>query len=165
MCETWGGAGDLPLAAGGGGVGLAFVVLGRALRGREPWTWSPRVAIAALSSGAIIVLSGVAPLDLKQAALGTPVLSLAAAILIGCGLPGVAAHVVPTGWSAAFAPVAATATFVMLTHGVVLLLMDTPATGGWLDFGMALLIPVLVGLLVIRTLLAPVLAGQPPRGW
>jgi acyltransferase len=78
----------IPLGAGLGIAALIFLVAGQTLRlllDRMSARNQVLVGILAVSLGALLVASGAAPLDLKYLDLGSPVLSVTAAILLSCG--------------------------------------------------------------------------------
>ncbi|MFI7585057.1 acyltransferase family protein [Kocuria sp. M1N1S27] len=156
-----------PLSIGSAWPCLAFIALGRLFRHAEPRLGAPLPAgIGLLVGPAGLVATGwSAPLDIKQGDYGSPVLSVVVSAAICAGLVLVARSTFAHAPAAAHraATVLARAGFVViLSHAVVLMLLDT-AGGGLTDFLLALLVPWVLGLLLLRTRLSGWAAGSPRR--
>lgn len=143
-------------------VGLALPCLVFVAAGHELARWRPRlperatvpVGLALVGVGAVAVATGLADLvDLKRADLGTPVVSVVVAVLISSGLlllAEAAARHVPQAAGRAVVALAATALLVVLTHAFVLWLLGTPSSGRVRDAVLALVLPWVLGLVVLR---------------
>ncbi len=159
-------ASAFPLSVGIAVPAMLFVLLGsafRAIRPRMRYPLSTGIALLGLST--VLVLFGwSAPLDMKQADFGTPIVSVVVATAISAGLLLVAERTITwTGHAAAWTiKLAATGFMVVLTHAAVLWLLRTPPTGSWLDFGLALTVPWLAAILVSFTGLSAYLLGVAP---
>jgi len=157
-----------PLSAGVAIAALVFVLAGQWVRARRDRLRHPvLIAFGLLVVCAALIGTGVSrPLDMKQADLGTPVLSVLVAVAICTALILLAeaafaqrAGTIP----AVTVELAVVGTAVVLTHAVVLWVMRTPADGTWLDFVLAVTIPWVVALVIARTPLSRYLVGIPRR--
>lgn len=136
---------------------LVFVAAGHDLarwRRRLPERATVPVGLVLVALGAVAVATGLsAPVDLKQADLGTPVVSVVVAVLVSVGLvllAEAAARHVPAPAGAAVVALAAAALLVVLTHALVLWLLSTPPEGRALDAVLALVLPWALGLALLR---------------
>lgn len=159
----------IPLGIGTGLGSLVFVVAGAALRRLRTRITAPVLLGSALlvASAAAVAFGWSAPLDLKQADFGTPVLSVAVAIAISSGLILLAEHWVPRLGAAAgrgIIAVAGCGLMVILSHAAVLWVLRMHDEGSAPYFLAALLVPWGAALLVRRTALAPLLIGAPRSG-
>lgn len=159
-------------------VGLALPCLVFIAAGHELARWRPRLGdrAAGLVGAALVVLGAVAvatglsaPVDLKQADLGTPVVSVLVAVMIGAGLvllAEVGTRDLPAGAGRAVVALAAAALLVVLTHALVLWLLGTPPQGRVLDAVLALVLPWALGLALLRVPAAArvLLGGAAARG-
>jgi fucose 4-O-acetylase-like acetyltransferase len=154
-----------PLAVVQGLACALFILVGQQLRRVRPrlrrpgWTG----AALALAGAALMALPSYKTLEIKSANFGTPVLSAAVACLLSAGMILVAERVTQgLGARAAIvlATVAAGATVTLLLHGVPMLLLETPRSGGWLDFVAVVALSGGAALLVARTRWAPWLSGR-----
>ncbi|WP_157414861.1 acyltransferase family protein [Agromyces allii] len=142
---------------------VAFIGAGRLLRTHRASIGRPLVVGAAVAVPLLIAggFGVVAPLDLKYADLGDPLVSMVAGALISCGLILVAEWtdgVLPR-WSAPMITAwAAVALPIILTHTLVLWFTERAGMEPtkW-TFLLAYLLPLAVGLLVSRTRLRPYL--------
>lgn len=161
---------SVPFSAGVAVPALIFIAAGHLLREhRGRFTRPALTGIILVVISAILVFIGVArPLDMKQADMGTPVISVLVATAICCGLvlvAEVAMPKAPRGLGATMVLLASAGTMVILTHAIVLWILATPPEGSLLAFAAALIVPWAVALLAIRSPLAPCLNGspKPPR--
>lgn len=152
-----------PLSIGTAVLCLPFVTAGVAARRVLPRVRHRAAVGAALVGGGVVpLLLGASPVDLKGGDVGTPVLGYAVGIAISAGLVLLADALfdrLPARAGRVATALALPAVVVLLLHPVVLWLLRTPQSGGWLDFALCVLIPWAAGLLVVRTPLAPALAG------
>ncbi|MFD1721902.1 acyltransferase family protein [Amnibacterium endophyticum] len=162
-----------PLAVGTAVFCLPFVIAGVAAQRVLPRIRRRAAVGAALvAAGAIALLLGAQPVDLKAGDVGTPVLGYALGVAVPAGLVLLAEALfdrLPEAAGRVATALALPAVVVLLLHPVVLWLLRTPSSGRVLDFALCLLVPWAVGLLVVRSPLAPVLAGtarvrRPRRG-
>ncbi|NQX11391.1 acyltransferase family protein [Microbacteriaceae bacterium VKM Ac-2855] len=156
----------VPLGIGTGLGSLVFVVAGIGLRRVRTRIVAPAlVGAGSLVIAAVLVLLGLsAPLDLKQADFGTPLVSVVVAIMISAGLILVAERCVPAlgaGIGTAIIALASCGLMVILSHAGILWLLRMREDGNTLYFLAALLIPWVVAVLIRRTRLAPFLLGVP----
>lgn len=144
-----------PLSIGSAWPCLAFIALGGVFRHIEPRLRAPLPTGIGLllGSAALVAVGWSAPLDIKQGDYGSPVLSVVVSAAICAGLVLVAkttfAHV-PAAAHRAATVLAQAGFVVILSHAVVLMLLDTTA-GGMQDFLLVLLVPWILGLLLLRT--------------
>ena len=154
-----------PMAVVQGVACALFVLVGMQLQRVRPRLQHPG------RTGAVLLLTGIAlmtvpayqPLEIKSADLGTPVLSVVVACSLCAGLILVAERLtvgVGSRVAAVVTTLAACATVTILLHGVPMLLLETPRSGGWLDFVIVVAVSVGVALLVARTPWAPWLSGR-----
>jgi fucose 4-O-acetylase-like acetyltransferase len=157
----------LPLSVGVAGAALIFMLAGQGLQHVRGWVRSPvRTGAVCLMAGAALVLSGVPePLDIKYGELGTPVLSVAVAVLIDVGLLLVLEGLytrLPEGVHGVSTALAAGCLMVVLTHTYVLWLLDVPEPErSFHVLAAALVLPWAVALILHRTPLSRVLLGMP----
>jgi hypothetical protein len=151
-----------PLAAIAAMACTGFVVLGIGLR--ELRVRLPRPGLVGISAVVLgfagILLPGYRPVDIQAADFGTPGLSILVVSLIGSGLILVGSAVqLPPSLGRTFAALARCNVAVLLSFGIVLFLLGTSDDGGWLDFTLALLIPMGFALLTLRSRWAPWIHG------
>ncbi|TDX78318.1 fucose 4-O-acetylase-like acetyltransferase [Rathayibacter sp. PhB151] len=156
----------LPLGIGTGLAGLVFVVAGTTFAHyRQSIRAEFVIAVSALSGAVALISTGVsAPLDLKRADVGTPLLSAAVAIAISAALIVLAERIVRlfgdlSGRVIVF--LSSGGLFVVFAHPVVLWALSTPPNGTAFDFLLALVIPWVVGSGIRFTRLSPLLIGAP----
>ncbi|RJT79251.1 hypothetical protein D6T63_11650 [Arthrobacter cheniae] len=157
----------LPLSIGVAGSALIFMLAGQGLRHFRSRVKKPvRFGAGCLAAGAAPVLAGVsAPLDMKYGELGTPVLSIVAAVLISFGLllilEGVFSRL--PGWVHTVSTrLAAGCLMVVLTHTYVLWLLGIPDTERpfWVLIA-AVVLPWSVAMILNRTPLSQIFLGTP----
>ncbi|MGW9586186.1 acyltransferase family protein [Microbacterium sp. NPDC055455] len=156
----------VPLSGGVAVAAITFLLIGQAMRDLRHRIGRPVVVGFALLclSAALIIAQVARPLDLKRSDFGTPILSpfVAAAICIGLILLSEAIFAKAEGWlPRTLTSLATVGTVVVLSHAVVLWILDTPKNGSWLDFLPALTIPWVAAWLLARTMASPVLVGAP----
>jgi acyltransferase len=159
----------VPLALGVAVPALTFMILGRLLQQyRSRFVHPLLVGISLLLASAVLIATRLsAPLDMKVSNFGTPVLSVAVAVAICAGLVLMSETLVSKlgtrlrEWVSALA---VGGTVVVLTHPVILWLLGTRDEGSVADFALALIIPWVAALVILRTPLAPLLAGSPRQG-
>jgi acyltransferase len=154
-----------PMAVVQGVACALFVLVGMQLQRVRPSLQFPgRTGTVLLLAGvALMTMPGYRPLEIKSADLGTPVLSVVVACLLCAGLILVTEQLtvgVGARTSAVVTTLAACATVTILLHGVPMLLLGTPRSGGWFDFIVVVAVSVGVALLVARSPLAPWLSGR-----
>jgi fucose 4-O-acetylase-like acetyltransferase len=156
----------IPLSAGTAAACLIFVVAGHTLAQLK----NHRVAIfigASIVGLAFLVLVGrhiASPVDLKKADFGTPGIAVIGAIAISAALVVAATRFVPAlapRLSRVITVVARAGVVVILTHPVILWILNTPPEESRLAFALALLIPWAVGVGITFTPLSPLFAGVP----
>lgn len=155
---------NIPLSAGVALPALIFVLAGVAFRRmRSSVDLGVKSGLAMFVTGALLAVSGLAaPLDMKQADFGTPVLSVVMAALICSGMLLLAERVfarlsrksnqVATG-------LALDGFMVVLTHAVPLWVMGIGAGGSALGFAAAVVLPWVSAIVIGRTPMAPYLRG------
>ncbi|MBG6216270.1 fucose 4-O-acetylase-like acetyltransferase [Arthrobacter sp. CAN_A6] len=157
----------LPMSLGVAGSALIFMLAGHGLQHFRALVQAPiRIGAACLLVGTAPILARTsAPLDMKYGELGTPVLSVVAAVLIGFGLllilEGVFSRL--PGWVHAMSTrLAAGCLMVVLTHTYVLWLLAIPDTGRsyWVLIA-AVALPWAVAMILNRTPLSQVFLGTP----
>jgi fucose 4-O-acetylase-like acetyltransferase len=163
-----GGLAQVPFSVGIVGPGLVFLVAGRALRRKLNEINSHRilfVSAGVLSFCAVVSLSGwIKPIDLKNGDLGDPIRSMVLSLLISCALVALFANLNLRAERWGMVTILGAASLVaVLTHAAILWVMSTPPSGGAIDFTLALLGSFAIGLIVLRTPLAPYLAGNSGR--
>lgn len=156
-----------PASAGTAIAALVFVLAGVVARRWLPLVRRPALlGVAALAAGGTAVVFGSRPLDLKQADFGTPVLSLATAVVLCCGLVlvGLALDRVVRGRAAAVVSrLASVGITVVLLHAAVIWVAE-PFLATPVVFVVATVLPWTAALLLDRTRLAPWTTGRtPPR--
>lgn len=157
----------MPLGIGTGLVSLVFVVAGVTFRRYRARVRGGIVApLGAAIVAAVLLSTGwSAPVDLKRADVGTPMISAAVAILVCIALVVSAEMLVPRlGLRAGRWIVLASSAglFVVFAHPVVLWVMDTRPSGSFSAFAVALAVPWVIGALVRFTALSPLLEGLAP---
>lgn len=154
-----------PLAVVQGLACVLFILIGIQVRDARPrirrpgWTGTALL----LAGAALMFLPWYEPLEIKSADFGTPVLSIVVACLLGTGLILVAERLTDGAGrrvASVVTTLAACATVTILVHGVPMLLLETPRSGGWIDFVVVVAVSVAVALLVARTRWAPWLSGR-----
>lgn len=138
---------------------LSYLLVGDALRRVRDRIRMPLSAgILMIGVGAVLVAAGAAaPLDIKLGDDGTPVLSLLASSAISIGLILLAEAVVRPGiFSRLCTWLALPLLTVVLLHPLVLWLDVVP----WVRFAIGMIVPLAIGLLALRTPLAPWITGQ-----
>jgi fucose 4-O-acetylase-like acetyltransferase len=151
---------DSPLGIGLAVTSLIYLLIGdglRRIRARIPAPAVIGVVLIAVST-ALIATGASSFLDMKQGDFGTPVLSLLVAAAISIGMILIAESVVRPGrFSQLCTLLALPLLTVVLMHPIFLW---TPWPD-WLTFIAAMLVPLLVGLVALRTPASPWLTGQP----
>ncbi|MFC7787717.1 acyltransferase family protein [Microbacterium sp. MAHUQ-60] len=148
---------SLPLAAVQGAVGILFMCVGRFLRAQEAHIASPLVVgLIFISVPLVLTVADILPsLNLKAADLGEPIVTMAAASAISCGLILVARSTEPH-WPRALRTVstelARLGLPIILGHALVLglLALCQVEPSVW-SFLMALILPAAAGWLLSRT--------------
>lgn len=151
---------DSPLGIGLAVTSLIYLLIGDGLRRIRARIPAPAViGILLIAASAVLIATGISSfLDMKQGEFGTPVLSLLVSAAISIGLILLAESVVHPGrFSQLCTLLALPLLTVVLMHPIFLW---TPWPG-WLTSVAALLAPLLVGLVALRTPLSPWLTGQP----
>ena len=154
-----------PMAVVQGVACALFILVGMQLRRVRPSLQHPgrTGAVLLLAGAALTTVPGYRPLEIKSADFGTPVLSIVVACLLCAGLILVTERLaagVGARTTAVVNTLAAGSTVTILLHGVPMLLLGTPRSGGWLDFVIVLVVSVGVALVVARSPLAPWLSGR-----
>lgn len=154
-----------PLSAGSAVTCLCFVIAGVAVR-RVQVPARAAVGLALIVAGGLLVVARVsAPVDLKAGNFGTPYLSAVVAVAISFGLVLLAEAVferLPARVSAVTTGLAVPALTVVLLHPVVLWAMRTGPSGDPVAFGLAALLPWLLGLVAVRSRYSRWLTGVGP---
>lgn len=163
---TEGFLGKLPLSVGTAVPCALFILIGDAARRipsrlRTSTNGAAIGCILVAGSAALVALGVSAPLDLKKADFGTPLVSVGVASAISLGLILIAGATIHPGarYSKLITQLAAGGILVVLTHPVVLWILGTPSTGRWQDFFAALLIPWTAAIILAKTRIAPYLLG------
>lgn len=102
------------------------------------------------------------PLNLKAADFSIPLLSILVAAFIGSGLILLGSAVaprIPEALGRVISMVARCTVAVLLSHGILLFMLGTPRSGGWLDFLIVLGVPLLFALVTLRSRWEPWLHG------
>lgn len=150
---------DTPLGAGLAATCLIYLLIGDALRRLRARIRLPLLTgILLIAGGAVLIVTGLSDfIDIKQGDYGTPVVSLLVSVAISIGLILVAESLVhPGAFSRLCTLLALPLLTVVLLHPVVLwTTWPDPAA-----FAMAMLVPLALGILALRTPLAPWLTGQ-----
>lgn len=164
-----------PLSLGAALTCLVFIVAGQTARLLRPrLRHELLVAIVLIAISAILIAARMSkPLDLKAGDFGTPVVSVVVAVALSFGLLVVTDRIMerlPTWVSRAATALAVPAMVVVLVHPILLWVLDPLTLGHRMEFVVALLVPWTVGLIAVRTPLAPYLAGAKRqvtvhRGW
>ena len=151
---------DSPLGIGLAVTSLIYLLIGDGLRRTRSRIPAPAViGILLIAVSAALIATGTSSfLDMKQGEFGTPVLSLLVSAAISIGLILLAESIVRPGrFSQLCTLLALPLLTVVLMHPIFLW---TPWPG-WLTFIAAMLVPLLVGLMALRTPASPWLTGQP----
>lgn len=156
----------IPWSAGVAVPALIFVLAGNAFRSVHDRLTKPLfVGATMLLVGFASAISGLsAPIGMKEANFGTPVLSLLVAILICSGLILVAQAAfrnTNTRIHSGATRLASVGFMVVLTHAVVLWALQTGPNGSIRDFVLAAVLPWVAALLIHQAPLAPYLLGTP----
>lgn len=150
---------DSPLGIGLAATSLIYLLIGdglRRIRARIPAPAVIGILLVAVSA-ALIATGTSSYLDMKQGEFGTPVLSLLVSAAISIGLILLAESTVRPGrFSQLCTLLALPLLTVVLMHPI---LLWTPWPG-WLTFIAATVVPLLVGLVALRTPASPWLTGQ-----
>jgi fucose 4-O-acetylase-like acetyltransferase len=159
----------IPLAAGVACTCLIFVLAGRVFKGMRSRVTRPLMVGSLLLLGsACTILAGLSSyVDLKNAKLGVPVVTVIVAVAICGGMVLLAETLVPLAgprFAAAVTMLARCGLLVVLTHAWVLILLMKWGAEPWLVFAGALIVPWLSAALVLRTSLAPLMLGTPRIG-
>ncbi|MGR0220210.1 acyltransferase family protein [Agromyces sp. ZXT2-6] len=146
----------IPWSVGVGVMALLFLAVGDGLRRVRHRVPAPLVlGVVLVVAGLVLAGSGVvAPVDLKAADVGTPIAGVAVAVAISCGLIFVAeslAHRVPEWAGRAATAVAGVAMPVILGHALIIEAGRLVGVPGPVIFVLALLVPIVLGLLLART--------------
>jgi acyltransferase len=153
-----------PLSIGSALPCLAFIATGEVFRRVEPKLRAPvLVGVALLGGSTMLVLTGwSAPLDIKQGNYGTPIISVFVASAISAGLvltaKAASAHV-PARAHKTATGLAQAGFVVILTHAVVLMVLSTTPKDEVYRFLLALCVPWLLGLILVRSQLSAWAAG------
>ncbi|MFI7587866.1 acyltransferase family protein [Spongisporangium articulatum] len=157
---------DVPESLGTVAYTLVFVVAGEWLR-RFTDRLERRLALTAalvlVASGLALAATGVVePMNLKQGELGTPVAGYLVAVAVSWGLLVLCTalgRVSAEPVRRAVTELAVVALPLVLLHASVILVMGTQR---WSTFVVALVVPWAVGLVLVRSPLAPLLVGTAP---
>jgi len=151
----------VPYSIGLVGPALLFLMLGYAVRHLSPRRHGMASGFAMIAIALTLSLSDVAaPVDLKAAELGTPVVSLLVNGAISVGLLLVGSNLRVEGrLGGVVSGLARASLVVVLTHAAVLYVLATPASGNLQSFIVALVLPWLAGLVLLRTRFAPITCG------
>lgn len=150
---------DSPLGIGLALTSLIYLLIGDGLRRVRAHVPAPAIiGILLIAVGAALIATGASSfLDMKQGEFGTPVLSLVVSAAISIGLILLAESAVHPGrFSQLCTLLALPLLTVVLMHP---LFLWTPWPG-WLTFIAAMLVPLVVGLVALRTPASPWLTGQ-----
>jgi acyltransferase len=155
-----------PLAIGVAVPCMAFILAGISFRLlRQRVTRALPVGAALIAISLSLVFAGISrPLDLKHGDFGVPVVGALVATMISAGLVLVFESVCQRldGFIVtAITRLAQAGLVVVLTHAVILWILNTPSTGSYIALALCLTCPWILGLLVIRSPLSWLLAGQP----
>jgi acyltransferase len=158
-----------PLAAGVGCTCLVFVLAGRAFKSVRSQLQRPLLtgSLLILGSACAILADWSSYLDLKDATLGVPVVTVVVAIAICVGMVLVAETLVPLAgprFAAAVTLLARCGLLVVLTHALLLIVLMQWGAEPWLVFSGSLVVPWLIAVLVLRTPLSPLMLGTPRAG-
>ena len=158
-----------PLALGSAAASVIFLLIGSSIRRfRHVFTRPYITALLLLASSIALVTTGLSsPVNIKVADFGTPVVSVVVASAISLALILLFETFVPllgATFSAVVTRIALGGMMVILTHAAVLLLLDTPASGRWLDFVVALVVPWIIAVFILRLRVSPILTGAPQQG-
>jgi fucose 4-O-acetylase-like acetyltransferase len=147
------------------GVGCVFFVLvGIQLQRVRPRLHRPAWTGVALviMGAALMVVPGYRPLEIKSADFGMPVVSVVVACLLDAGIILIAEWAtqgIGNRTASVLTTLAACATVAILMHGVPMLLLETPRSGGLLDFIIVVAASIGLALLLVRTRRAAWLSG------
>lgn len=152
-----------PLAFAQGLAYMGLVLVGYGLRRLRPKLTRPVLtSVMALALGAVLV-PFVGYVDLKPMHLGVPVLTLLASMLVSCALIVLGERAfqnAPSALADGISTLARAGLVVILLHAAVLQLLDTPPEGRLIDFAVALIVPWLIGLVLLRMPWAWFLVGS-----
>lgn len=149
-----------PLGIGYAVTCLIYLLIGQAFRAQRDAIPAPLpIGLLLIAApAALVALNVVEPLDIKLGDYGTPVASLLASSAISIGLVLVAETLVRPGKFSQWCTLLALPMLTVVLAHPMFLWVPGPA---WLKFATGLLIPLAVGLLALRTPLAPWITGQP----
>ena len=156
----------IPLAAGVACSCLVFVLAGRVFKKLRSKVGRPLLTgtLLLLGSACAILADWSSYVDLKNAKLGVPAVTVVVAVAICAGMVLVAETLVPLAgprFAAGATMLARCSLLVVLTHAWVLILLMQWGAAPWLVFAGSLAGPWLVAALVLRTPLSPVMLGAP----
>ncbi|HEY8319779.1 MAG TPA: acyltransferase family protein [Amnibacterium sp.] len=155
-----------PLSVGASVSCLVFVIAGASAR-RVPTPAPALVGALLLAVSALLVALRVsAPVDLRAGNLGTPYLSPVVAVAISFGLVLVAEALfnrLPSRVSTVTTGLAVPALIVVLLHPAVLWIVEPGKVGRPVEFGLALILPWVAGLVAVRTPASVWLTGAGSR--
>jgi fucose 4-O-acetylase-like acetyltransferase len=161
---------QMPLSIGSALPCLCFVLFGMLAAKIRPRIRRPTlVGLALLTISAALIAAGFAsPLDIKVGNFGTPVLSVLVAVSISFALVLVMEALfrhLPEAVGNGATRLATAGFTVVLSHPLILWLMLKffPAVPDWGVFGLAVVVPWIVGLISLRTAASPWLTGYPHR--
>lgn len=158
---------EVPLSFGTAWPCLVFVLAGYGTAKVRPRFERPLAfAPIFLGIGALLAATGIAaPLDLKQADFGTPILSVAMSLMLCIGIlllsEGVAPMLSPAT-NRVMTVLALGGFMVVLTHAGILWLLSVGPNGSAAGFAAAVILPWAAALIVVRTPLAPYFLGSSP---
>ncbi|WP_425863879.1 acyltransferase family protein [Arthrobacter sp. TWP1-1] len=160
----------IPFSAGVALPCLIFMLAGFTLKGHRELVRRPLMTGATMIFLAtLLILTRLsAPLDLKQADFGTPILSVLVAILVSAGLVLVAESLVPrlglktNAWATR---IALGGFMVILTHSFFIWILNFLALDNWSVFAISTALPWAAALLLLLTPISPLLLGVPTAKW
>ena len=160
---------QIPLSAGVGCACVVFVLAGREFKKVRFNIQRPLITglLLLLGCSAVILAGWSTYLDMKQALLGIPVITVVIAIAICSALVLIAEAVIPAlgaRVNAAVSTLASCGFMVVLTHAVVLVELTKLNVPPWLVLASCLAGTWIPALLILRTRLAPYLLGSPWSG-
>jgi acyltransferase len=157
---------QIPLSAGVGCACVVFVLAGREFKKVRFRIQRPLITglLLLLGCSAVILAGWSTYLDMKQALLGIPVITVVIAIAICSALVLIAEAVIPAlgaRVNTAVSTLASCGFMVVLTHAVVLVELTKLNVPPWLILASCLAGTWIPALLILRTRLAPYLLGSP----
>lgn len=153
------------------GIGLAvpclfYLAAGLALRRVESRIPRPGVAAAALVGIPLVLIAAgdMEYMNIKGGQMGEVGIGALVAVMAGwgliLGLQQLCGGIGDTAFGRATVAVGSSALVLVLVHPAVLWVLRTPETGRWSDLVLAVLVPVAVALVLVRTPLAAALVGR-----